>query len=376
MRRWLSGLVLVAASLVVYGRSPSREQAAVGEPDLARRLATGVQTAPAATSFVRVGDEMWLSPALLHALSLLNRIAPSPGVTSRVAAIAFGTADVLLVYLIGLQLFNRERVAVASALILLFTPAHAAFSRVALPEGIWPLPFVLIWLLTLRSLIEAPNTRSRWIVAAGTGSLILAGYVQPSAVITISTLAAVALAIACVRSDWTPSDGIPAVLTAALLFPALVWWSWSAGPDGVSFARWLFERADVRAGQVASAVLNRFWSFFLPSHLFLTPGNRGFCGLLLTASSVPIAFGAYALLPHVWEHSAALRAILVAGCIAGPLTAALCGPPFADGRALITVPFAALIAGCGSALAWEWPVSRAVVIVAFAGMAIQAWLCV
>jgi hypothetical protein len=69
---------------------------------------------------------------------------------------------------------------------------------------------------------------------------------------------------------------------------------------------------------------------------------------------VPIVVGIHALAVHRGAPRPAIDQMtpaIVAGCIGGPLTAAMSGD-VSDGRALIAVPFALLLAAYGATVMW------------------------
>jgi hypothetical protein len=288
-------------------------------------------------------------------------------------SIASVAADVALIYIVAFGLFRRASVAMISALLLLFTPAHAMFSRTAQSEGIWQIPFVLIWAAALAWFADNRTPSSRWLLAVGIAALMLAAVLQPTAVVLVLVFGGVTLATAHLAGRLSLHDLGPAGLTAAALAFPIAWRSLVAGPDGVSFARWMILRADIRSPQVASEALNRFWEFFQPSHLFLNPEGQAFAGLFLAGMSVPAALGACALLRRTGQQPSGGRLIVAAGCIAGPLTAALCGPPTVDARAISILPFGVLLAGYGSVVVWRSRLGRVAILASASGMLAQAW---
>ena len=369
--RWLPAVVLAVASIAVYGRG-FRAPLVADERELVDRL-PGAAAVPLTSPYLHAGADLWLAPALLRASAITVKTVPSAA-SPRLLSIAFGAADVALMYIVALLLFRRVSVALTSALILLFMPAHAAFSRTAPIEGIWPVPFVLIWAAALARFAENRTPASRWHLAAGGAALMLAAGLQPTAVILVAIFGGVTLATIHIVDRVTLRDLLPAGVTAAALALPIAWWSWAPGPDGVSFARWMILRADLRAPQIASQVLGRFWEFFQPSHLFLIPEERALAGLFLAGMFAPITLGAYALFRGTGRPASSVRLIVAAGCVAGPVAAALCGPPMADARAISILPFGALLAGYGSVFGWSSAIGRAAILASTSAMIAQAWL--
>jgi hypothetical protein len=123
-----------------------------------------------------------------------------------------------------------------------------------------------------------------------------------------------------------------------------------------------------------------FWDFFAPSHLFLAPGAPGLCGMFLTLTAVPFAFGVREIVrpSDATVVAARLRPVIVSACLIGPLAAAMFDQARADSRALIVVPFGVLVAAWGAAAAWRdgGMLRRGILISSMIGAAVQAALCI
>src|SRR3954470_1357313 len=128
MPRSLVAVVLAMVSIAVYGRGFNAPQVA-SERALADRVA-GAPAVSWTSPFTQIGPDLWMAPALVRA-SAISVKATASAASPRLLSIAFGSADVALVYLVALTLFGRVSVAIIAALLLLFAPAHATFSQTA-----------------------------------------------------------------------------------------------------------------------------------------------------------------------------------------------------------------------------------------------------
>lgn len=213
-------------------------------------------------------------------------------------------ADLILFFVLVRRCVGRTDVALAGALLLLVTPAHAAFGRQPSPDGMWPVPFMLAVGVSVVVLAERRSTRSSWVVARPP--------VQ-AALLPVVVIGA-------------------AALTGVLII--------------VRGAAW----------QRAATVATWFWNFYLPSHLFLNPDAPGLCGMFLTPTAVPMVAGIYALIRAGGDVDVRLRVaglLIVGGCLAAPLAAAIAGPPPLERRAMIVVPFGVLLAVVGAWHLWR-----------------------
>src|SRR6185436_16975539 len=111
-----------------------------------------------------------------------------------------------------------------AALLLVMTPSHALFSRIATPEGIWSIPFILGWAIGLTAFAQRPSTRGRWLLAAGMGSLAASAYTQPSAALAMPLYAVVTLIAFRGAEGWRIRDvRLAAGSVIAVLLPLLLW---------------------------------------------------------------------------------------------------------------------------------------------------------
>jgi hypothetical protein len=301
--------------------------------------------------FLQSGQDRWLAPLPVYASALVAALAPSPPVHVRWVAAAFGLADIALIFVLANRCFRDPEAGLAAALALLITPAHVLFSRSAVADGIWPLPFILAWAIGLTALAERPASSTRWLFAAGTGSLAALVYAQASAALLVPGLALVTMRCFSRATSWRPADAIPAVATTAgVLLALFVWLVRFADTQARSFALWLLLPADARSMFRASTILKSFWDFWLPSHLFLKPDVPGLCAMVLAAMAVPIAVGLYAYMRHGAQEDGLLEGMrepVMAVCLLGPLVAATATQSPSDGRGLVVVPFGVLFAVWG-----------------------------
>jgi hypothetical protein len=248
-------------------------------------------------------------------------------------------------------------------------------------DGIWPLPFILAWAIGLTALAERPASSTRWLFAAGTGSLAALVYAQASAALLVPWLALVTMRCFSRATSWRPADAMPAVATTAgVLLALFVWLVRFADTQARSFALWLLLPADARSMFRASTILKSFWDFWLPSHLFLKPDVPGLCAMFLAAMAVPIAVVLYAYMRHGAQEDGLLEGMrepVMAVCLLGPLVAATATQTPSDGRGLVVVPFGVLFAVWGVVTMRRdfGIVGRLLLGVMVLGAAVQAALC-
>ena len=266
-----------------------------------------------------------------------------------------GSVDVLLMYLLADRCFRHVGVAFAIGMALLLAPAHVLYSGSPAVDDIWRLPVTLWWAVAVTALFDAPSPRTRWLLASGIGVLPMSAIREPSALLMLPIWIAVTVLMFRRAGLWRWRDVVP---SAVALVAGMALWGWAEAASGATpgqFRR-LLDTADLRNMFVAARALGLCWDFFRPSHLFLTPSAPGFSGMFLTPFVVPILVGVHALIVRRGEPRPTIDAMIpaiVAGCVAGPLTAAMSGD-ITDGRSLLTVPFGLLLAAYGATVMREW----------------------
>jgi len=99
----------------------------------------------------------WFTPAIFYLSALCQKVLPFSESTVRMPSVLVGTIDVVLMFLVARRLFHSEWLAVAATALLAMTPAHFMLTRLGL-DYLYPLPFILAWLLCLTHFSESRST--------------------------------------------------------------------------------------------------------------------------------------------------------------------------------------------------------------------------
>src|SRR5262245_42989336 len=218
----------------------------------------------------------WLGAAATIFCALLATLvtaSPLSSIWTRPLTVVVATADAVLLYAFAARQFERPVIGWAAAVLLLLTPAHAYFVRTGSPRVLLPVPLLLGCALLLtahqRELREAARrARGRTLAAR-------------------------------------------AIVGGAI------------GLCGISLALLIVPMGSVRsvAWQRAATVADWFWTFFLPSNLFVKAEPLPSCGLFLLVAAVPMAVGVYTLVKAALEDPLGLSAeslIVLVGSLAAP----------------------------------------------------------
>lgn len=318
--------------------------------------------------FFKADEGRWLQPLAVYATSLTTLIS-STGSAGRVAAAVVGALNVALMFLLARRLLSSTAAGIGAGLLLMATPAHVAFGRTGV-DALYPLPFVLLWLMSLLAFLDSGDRR---LAAAGTFALGVGVYSTLSAPLTMGFLMIVTLGSIWVsgRRD-VVSYAIPVAAFAAPVGVAVLWFvaNQAAYPD--TFGRWAIHAAHLRSPlDLFSALVNwntlgtrasLYWGLFDPAWLFLDdPAGQS----TFLHGIAPFLFGtAIAFVVGLWSYARGgatpVAILLLGGLAVAPLAAATFTTPHAIGDALVMVPLIITIVVSGVVVLlqrtgrWQW----------------------
>jgi 4-amino-4-deoxy-L-arabinose transferase-like glycosyltransferase len=305
----------------------------------------------------------WLPPAIFYSAALALRVLPFSEATVRLPTAIVAIVDVLLLFLIGRRLFRQEWLAVLAAVFLALTPAHFIHSRMA-ADYLFPLPFMLGWLLCLLTYVDEPSRDER-LLFAGTLCLGVGLYSYAASTIVMPIYFAITGIILVMtrrpaRSYAFAAGGflIPALLVVPWLFqhPTMI--------DEVLRKYDLNGPGNMTALQSARSMftyhrigdqIGLYWAFFNPRFLFFDgPMEPMFStrqvGVFLLPLAALLGAGLYALVRQKVTPAAVLVCL---GFLTAPLAATIVNIPDAIYRALEMLPFVALLAAYGVRELWN-----------------------
>ena len=308
--------------------------------------------------YISVDSEKWLQPIPVYFTALWLGLSPSSVFVLRLPSALLGATDVVLMYLVALRIFRRDRLALLAAALLAITPSHFFHSRLAL-DAVYPVPFVLLWLWALVGVLDGKSSRG---LALATAALGVGCYTQPAALTMMPAFLVVTLVVLW-RRGRLPADALRAALGgfAAPLLPAAAWFIAHPRTYIDTIGRWALPLAYVRfpldgiraAFNWGTLTLRLwlFWDFFSPSYLFLQGGSgradpAAHAGVLLLPLLVLVPLGLRQALTR--DRATASGLVVAVGFIIAPLAAAIFLEPRAIARELVLLPFAVLLAVHGA----------------------------
>ena len=307
--------------------------------------------------------EVWFPPIHIYSVAAILKAFPLSEATLRLPMTVFAVIDVLLMYLVGRQLFRREALAVGAAVLLALNPPHLVYSGDALDFQAH-LPFTLGWLLCL--LIYLRRNSRAWLLGAGL-MLGIGLYTYAAAYVLMPLYGLLTCAALLYRRE--PLNRF-VVLATGFLLPA--------APAAIFLLRHssvavdMFRHYQNDEGQFASAVdpstgpgmmIRRlteygriYGSFWTPRGLFVRGGQWWAIGGLFLA---PVAGLLVAALMRLVSRPTLVLLLLSIGLLCVPLPASIVPQTQSMHRVAAMVPFGLLLAMMGLEYVWEAETPRA-----------------
>lgn len=316
--------------------------------------------------FYQASHDVWLTPVPLYMGALLTQ---SFGLTNGVrwAAALTGMVDVLLAYVLAFTLFRSAALATLASTLLLTSPAHFSLARASGPNGVWEVPFLVVWLIGITCFVRDSASGARGTLAVAAAALALSIYSQPSAAVVVPFLLIVTAAVVSLEGRLRWREVWPALATFALIVvPTLLWLATHRQAYVDTFGRWLVHLAHVRnpvewAGAVShwntlTVWTATYWDFINPTHLFINDLAPAGVGVFVSPLAILVVVGFHTALAEPTRTPSASRLFrpVMLVLVGVPLMVATFKEPRAIELALVVVPCGVLLATLGAQSLWRW----------------------
>jgi 4-amino-4-deoxy-L-arabinose transferase-like glycosyltransferase len=315
----------------------------------------------------QMGDtHHWYPPVHIYVTALWLRVVAISDVTVRLPNAFLGVANVVTMFFVARRMFGSERLGLAAAAMLAITPAHFINSRIS-TDCLYPVTFILLWLLLLLRYLETPTT-ARLIAAAAVLGVGMYAYIASVIMMPIYLLLMLALLVSARK---TARELLTAALAFAItMIPGAVFAM--THPDIVGSYAAKYELASAGPSlnpfqMIREALtpwnisdhLNLFHSSFSPGYLFVTGGSNlahstRMAGVFLAPMAILLVAGVVTVI----RRPVAMRLVILAGFFTAPAAAALVREDFAIPRMLGLLPFGVLLATLGLETLWTLPLSH------------------
>jgi 4-amino-4-deoxy-L-arabinose transferase-like glycosyltransferase len=314
-------------------------------------------------------------PMMIYVTALALTVLPLSDAAVRIPTALVGVLIVVLLLVLCSRLTPSAALPVVAAVFLALSPGLFIHSRLAL-SVIYPLPFVVVWLMTLREYELQPRP---WLLFAGAASLGCGIYGYLAAVVMMPLY--LLMTVWCSRA-WRSPRLLALIVAgfAVVLLPIALWHV--AHPERYAELMHAYRMDDPGNGGTVRALsyeglrvrLGAWWQYFNPDFMFLS-GDTSLTNSTRTAGFVPAAFALLLPLGIVrLSKGSRLERLIVIGLLTGPLAAVATGTLDLNRyRAMFVLPFAALVATYG--IEWLWSARalwrRALAILLIASVPIQ-----
>ena len=300
-------------------------------------------------------------PMMIYATALVLQVLPLSETAVRLPTALVGVLNVLLVVWLAHRLFGDARLAIAAGAMLAFSPGHFIHSRLAL-SVLYPVPFVILWLIALRKVDEGGS--DRWLFAGG-AALGAAVYAYLAGVVMMPLYLLLTAALLAERHR-ARSITWAAAGFAIVLVPILLWSL--AHPERYADLLRAYRPGEITTqSTVVDATnaivpgdwrsrLSEWWLYFDPTYLFLS-GDSSLTNSTRRAGLFPLALAIF-LPVGIWclAKRRGFERLILIGFVTAPLAIVLTGVLHLHRyRGMFVLPFGALIATYGLARFWASP---------------------
>jgi hypothetical protein len=296
-----------------------------------------------------IGGSDWRQPVTQYFTAFIFKIFGPSLSNLRMTAVITAVASIILIYLLGKQLFGNVG-AVAASVFLATTPIFMIQSHLAL-DNIAPLPFVILWLLGL--FMFDKTKKNPWLIVSAI-SLGIGFYSYKSMRIFVPVW--VILSLIYLAQDFVTkiSKGtLKKVIKPVLIFSLGILPFFVIIP----FLEYLYAGAVLNKANPEINNIYSFVSFYLsnfdPSFLFVKGDDllfhsTGRHGMYLLMSLPFFILG----LASSWKKSSFWKLIIVSFFL-GPLMFGYIGQVHRASRLLALIPLYSLVAGSGFLHLWQ-----------------------
>ena len=300
-------------------------------------------------------------PMMIYATAVVLQVLPLSESAVRLPTALVGVLNVLLVVWLARRLFGEARLAIAAGAMLAFSPGHFIHSRLAL-SVLYPVPFVILWLIALRKVDEGGS--DRWLFAGG-AALGAAVYAYLAGLVMMPLYLLLTAALLAERRR-ARSIAWAAAGFAIVLVPILLWSL--AHPERYADLMHAYRPGEITTqSTVVDATnaivpgdwrsrLSEWWLYFDPTYLFLS-GDSSLTNSTRRAGLFPLALALF-LPVGIWclARRRGFERLILIGFVTAPLAIVLTGVLHLHRyRGMFVLPFGALIATYGLARFWASP---------------------
>lgn len=293
---------------------------------------------------------MWATPVIVYLTALFLTILPLSEITVRLPSVTVGLLNVILIYFLAKRLFNSKKFGLMTAGFLALIPVHFIQSRILL-DNLFPLPFVLGWMLLLHLFYSKRNI---WFLFLAALLLGIGIHSYHATKIMMPIYLILTLIITFKLSKNKLIILIPLIAFILPLLPLIPWLS--KYPDTLTDQVRYVGLYDTKLNPVSGVItllkpeivsqrLIVYFKYFDPTFLFFKGDSSlihstGQIGVFLLSFIVLLPIGIY----QAFKDRNLFNKLILIGFFTAPFAVSLVGNEYRASKALFILPFAALLA--------------------------------
>jgi 4-amino-4-deoxy-L-arabinose transferase-like glycosyltransferase len=310
--------------------------------------------------YSQTAEHSWYQPLVIYVTALALSVLPFSEWAVRVPTVCIAIVDIALMYLVARHLFGSRVLGAIAAGLLMLTPAHFIHTRYGM-DYIYPVPFILAWLLCL---VLYQERRRGWLLVVGAGILGVGFYSYISSIVMMPVYFMLTWLALFEQQAPRRAYGLAAAGFFPALLPFIVWLARHPSAYAATVEKYgLYDASRLDAVQALRSAfgfvsiaqrLSEYWNFFNPAFLFFGSGTKamfstGLAGVFL----LPLAVFLVAGIVHVLTHRGTpINLVVLLGFVTAPLAALIVDEENAIFRALALLPFGVLLATMGVRSWW------------------------
>jgi len=315
--------------------------------------------------YSQTAEHSWYQPFVVYATALALRLLPLNEWSVRTPTVCVALLNIAVIFFAARQLFGSIRAAMIAAVTLALSPGHFIHTRYGM-DYVYPVPFILGWLICLGRYVERRDTR---MLAAATAILGVGFYSYIASIVMMPVYAAITCLVLWRLRMEIRDYGLALATFAVWLLPFTVWLARHPSAFGGTVEKYgLYDARQLNAVQglrsfisipSISERLSEYWNFYNPSFLFFGAGTKVmFSTNLAGVFLVPVAVFLIVGIVRAVRERTPMQVVLLLGFFTAPLAALIVQEGNAIFRALAFLPFGALLATLGFETLWSAAIEK------------------
>ena len=293
---------------------------------------------------------IWATPIIVYTTAIFLGILPFSEITIRLPSVLIGLINIVLIYFLAKRVFNSERFGILAAVFLATIPVHYIQSRILL-DNLFPVPFVLGWILLLHVFFSRKNL---WQLFFATFLLGIGVHSYHATKVLMPIYLVITFLIVLLKYKGKKTVVlIPLIAFILPLLPLIPWLTIYPDTltDQVRYIGLYDSRLNLIQGLLTllkpEIIIQRlivYLEYFNPEFLFFKGDSSlihstGKIGVFLLPFAILLPIGIY----QAFKKRSWFNWLLIAGFFTAPCAAAFVGNEYRASKELFILPFAALL---------------------------------